>query len=103
MPPTRTTDEVTASEAATTQPTHGGHRPGAGRPPIADEPMSYHTVRVPDTMWALFQEEGDGNASAGLRAIVEDWEEIQAAKRLQEMVDLYRKRLQEIVDLYRIT
>lgn len=66
----------------TTTPTHGGPRtPGPGktlgRPTIADEPMKDHTVRVPDTMWALFQEEGDGNASAGLRAIVDDWEEIQ--------------------------
>jgi hypothetical protein len=51
---------------AVTKPTHGGARPGAGRPPITGATL----VRVllnPDQV-ATAIELGDGNKSAGIRA-----------------------------------
>lgn len=54
--------------------THGGPRPGAGRPPLTDDPANpteKHTVTAPASIWRLLERLGDGNRSEGLRIMHE--------------------------------
>jgi hypothetical protein len=49
----------------------GGQRPGAGRPRLDAEPLVRVTVTVPAALAARLKELGDGNASAGVRRLLE--------------------------------
>ena len=52
--------------------THGGKRPGAGRPTIdGEDPTESHNLTAPSTVWRLLERLGDGNRSAGLRKLAE--------------------------------
>jgi hypothetical protein len=51
--------------------THGGRRPGAGRPPVGDVPTVRRSISMLPDDWQHVEEVGDGNASAGVRALVE--------------------------------
>lgn len=56
-------------------PTHGGARPGAGRPPV-ENPLKTRSVRLPVDDWQYL--DATGNASRAVR----------------EAVDLHRKKSQ---------
>lgn len=50
----------------------GGARPGAGRPPLAGEPMRQYRVSLPASDWERLRSVGSGNASAGIRRLLKD-------------------------------
>jgi hypothetical protein len=62
-------------------PTHGGPRPGAGRPHLdgtppgeaAADPSQKRTVTMPASMWDVVKNAGDGVYSAGMRTIIDEW------------------------------
>lgn len=55
-------------------PTHGGARPGAGRPPKSeDERMRYIQLTLPAADIATLSAIGDGGVSAGVRRLVDEW------------------------------
>jgi len=49
--------------------THGGKRPGAGRPPINGEKMTKREIWMMDAMWEFCLSQGD-SYSSGARDIV---------------------------------
>lgn len=51
--------------------THGGARKGAGRKPLAEEPTESSRVTMPASYWQYVRELGGGNASAGIRKLIE--------------------------------
>lgn len=52
--------------------THGGARPGAGRPRLDDsQPTERHTITLPAGVWRMIEQAGDGNRSAGVRRLLE--------------------------------
>lgn len=51
--------------------THGGSRPGSGRPPVTPGGTRPHTVTLSDAEWEYLRNVGDGNASAGLRELID--------------------------------
>jgi hypothetical protein len=55
------------------QSAHGGQRPGAGRKPQYDEPMSKKTVTLARRHVLALREYGDGNLSRGIRLLVEKY------------------------------
>jgi hypothetical protein len=69
------TDEPATDEPATDEPAtddgHGGARPGAGRPPVRDRPLEKHTYSIPEGYHERLADHGDGNASRGLRRILD--------------------------------
>lgn len=51
-------------------PTHGGKRPGAGRPVAGPEPTEARTVTLLSHHWSLLEQQSD-NVSAALRDIMD--------------------------------
>lgn len=54
--------------------THGGLRPGAGRPPLDDDPANpteRHTITLPANVWRRIEALGEGNRSAGIRTLID--------------------------------
>lgn len=51
---------------------HGGKRIGSGRKPIYTTPMIVRQIAMPIEYWNYAKQLGDGNVSAGVRAIVDD-------------------------------
>lgn len=49
----------------------GGKREGSGRKPVSDEPLARVTATLPESDAAFVRSLGGGNASAGIRALVE--------------------------------
>lgn len=47
------------------------HRAGAGRPPLSSSPTVRVTVTLPAPLAARLKELGEGNASAGVRRLLE--------------------------------
>lgn len=65
---------VEAIEAEILEPaglSHGGARPGAGRPRLTDEPTVEATISLPASLDAKAQQIGGGNRSAGIRLALE--------------------------------
>lgn len=56
-----------------TTSTHGGKRPGAGRPPVSDEKTLRVTITMTPTHFDVAQQLGDGNVSAGVRIMADNW------------------------------
>lgn len=50
---------------------HGGTREGAGRKPLTDEPTESSRITMPASYWQYVKELGNGNASAGIRKLIE--------------------------------
>lgn len=53
------------------KPTHGGRREGAGRKTLYDEKMITVTIRLPPLYVNMLRSLGDGNASLGVRNLIE--------------------------------
>jgi hypothetical protein len=53
-------------------PTHGGTRPGAGRPYDYREPLRRVTVALPESYIEQLRRSGQGNLSEGIRRLVEE-------------------------------
>lgn len=51
----------------------GGRRPGAGRPPLRDDPMVRISVMLPPSYIAQASCLGQGNVSKGLRIILDQY------------------------------
>lgn len=52
--------------------THGGRRPGAGRPPAYREPLARVTVTLPVSYIDQLRRFGGDNLSEGMRRLVEE-------------------------------
>ena len=52
--------------------THGGSRPGAGRPYDYREPLRRVTVALPESSIEQLRASGQGNLSEGIRRLVEE-------------------------------
>ena len=65
-------DDLSRPEGDAYRKTPGGRRPGAGRPPIGDEPMDKFTVTLPDPVAESLRELGEGNLSAGIRRLYQE-------------------------------
>lgn len=50
--------------------THGGARPGAGRPAVDGERRETHGITLCRRDWAALRAYGQGNASEGVRALL---------------------------------
>lgn len=69
---------IEAIEAEILEPaglSHGGARPGAGRPRLTDEPTIEATITLPASLDAKAQQIGGGNRSAGVRLALEAFSE----------------------------
>lgn len=55
---------------------HGGARPGAGRPRLADEPTVEATISLPTSLAEKASRLGEGNRSEGIRRALEAFAEI---------------------------
>lgn len=67
-------EAIEAIEAEILEPaglSHGGARPGAGRPRLTDEPTIEATITLPTSLDAKAQQIGGGNRSAGVRLALE--------------------------------
>lgn len=65
---------IETTEAEILEPaglSHGGARPGAGRPRLTDEPTIEATITLPTSLDAKAQQIGGGNRSAGIRLALE--------------------------------
>jgi len=51
---------------------HGGAREGAGRPPVDGVPLIRRSYAVTPEQATYAEARGEGNASAGLRAVLRD-------------------------------
>lgn len=61
----------TANKHSPRPNTHGGAGRGQGRHPLSDEPTESSRITMPASYWQLVRELGDGNASLGIRRLVE--------------------------------
>ena len=60
----------------------GGKREGAGRPPVVEgQRLMRATFTLPRELYEWCWREGDGNASQGLRRLLEELDERQGADR----------------------
>lgn len=67
------TDEIKKAPQTAPLSGRGGPGRGQGRKPLsAGEPTIEATISLPQSHWEILRELGDGNASAGVRHLVEE-------------------------------
>lgn len=69
---------------------HGGRRPGAGRPPVSDGKTMRVTITMTPNHFHVAQQLGDGNVSAGVRIIADNW--LSYNQPLVKRVELWQHR-----------